>query len=78
MPNSHDPYFLLIYSYSDDYLEKRASHRKQHFKQVEELVEKGYLILGGALEILRTVRTFVFNAPTGLQLKILSSAILMY
>lgn len=50
MPNSHDPYFLLTYSYSDDYLEKRASHRKQHFKQVEELVAKGYLILAGALE----------------------------
>lgn len=50
MPSSHDPYFLLIYTLSDDYLEKRASHRKQHVELVEKLVEKGYLILGGALE----------------------------
>ena len=50
MRNSDDPYFLLIYDYSNDYLENRASYRKQHVELVEKIVEQGYLILAGALE----------------------------
>lgn len=50
MPNHNDPYFLLIYDYSDDYLEKRTSYRKQHFELVEKIIGKGYLLLGGALD----------------------------
>jgi uncharacterized protein YciI len=48
--NSQDPYFLLIYDFSDDYLEKRPTYRKRHVELVESFVDKGYLILGGALE----------------------------
>lgn len=50
MASSQNPYFLLIYNFSNDYLEKRPSYRKEHIELVEDLVEKGYLILGGAVE----------------------------
>lgn len=50
MSGSRDPWFMLIYAYSDDYLEKRTRYRKQHVQLAEELVEKGHIVLGGALE----------------------------
>lgn len=50
MPNPSDPYFLLIYTFPDDYLERRGGYRKEHIELAEEFVEKGHLILGGALE----------------------------
>lgn len=50
MPNPYDPWFMLVYTYSEDYPEKRASYRKAHVELAEEFVDKGYLVLGGALE----------------------------
>ena len=50
MANAVDPYFMLIYTYSDDYMDRRVGYRKQHIEMVEDFVEKGYLILGGATD----------------------------
>ena len=50
MSNPYDPYFLLLYTYSDEYLEKRGLYRKEHVDLTTPLVEQGSLILGGATD----------------------------
>lgn len=42
-------HFLLFYDVADDYLERRAAHRKAHLEHAWKAVERGELILGGAL-----------------------------
>jgi len=42
-------HFLLFYDTAPDYLERRADHRAQHLKLAWEAVERGELVLGGAL-----------------------------
>ena len=42
-------HFLLFYSTAPDYLERRADHRDAHLKLAWEAVERGELLLGGAL-----------------------------
>ena len=43
-------YYILIYQYADDYLNKRTPYRQDHFKLAKEAVASGNLILGGATE----------------------------
>ena len=42
-------HFLLFYSVADDYLSRRAAHRKAHLEHAWRAVGRGELILGGAL-----------------------------
>ena len=42
-------HYLLIYKVIDDYVEKRVSFRSSHLAKAMEAVQRGELILGGAL-----------------------------
>ncbi len=42
-------HYLLIYDVAPDYLERRAQFRKEHLALAWQAVERGELILGGAL-----------------------------
>ena len=42
-------HFLLFYDYVPDYLERRGEFRKAHFAYAKPFLERGELVLGGAL-----------------------------
>lgn len=42
-------YFLLIYNVVDDYVERRQPYRAEHLALAKAAVERGELLLGGAL-----------------------------
>jgi len=42
-------YYLLIYDFVPDYLERREAHRDAHLALANAAVEKGGLLLAGAL-----------------------------
>lgn len=42
-------HFLMFYILAPDYLERRQQYREEHLKLAWEAVERGELILGGAL-----------------------------
>ena len=42
-------HYLLFYTVADDYLARRAAHRKAHLEHAWRAVERGELVLGGAL-----------------------------
>lgn len=43
-------HYLLIYEVGSDYIEKRATWRAEHLALARAAVDRGELILGGALE----------------------------
>jgi len=42
-------HYLLFYAYTEDYLERRAALRPAHLQHAGEAVQRGALLLGGAL-----------------------------
>jgi uncharacterized protein YciI len=42
-------HYLLIYDVVEDYVERRAPHRAAHIALARQAVERGELVLGGAL-----------------------------
>lgn len=68
-------YFLLVYQFVDDYLEKREAYRADHFQHVKAAQAKGAFFLGGAFEggkeaglifrvdNVKEVKAFVKNDP---------------
>ena len=42
-------HFLLFYEVAEDYLTRRAAHRKAHLEHAWRAAERGELVLGGAL-----------------------------
>jgi uncharacterized protein len=42
-------HFLLLYDFTEDYLQRRAPYRGEHLRLAWEAHERGELILGGAL-----------------------------
>ncbi len=42
-------HYLLFYDYVPDYLDRRAAYRDQHLAMAWRAVERGELLLGGAL-----------------------------
>src|SRR5262245_59969753 len=42
-------HYLLFYQVADDYLTRRAAHRQAHLEHAWRAVERGELVLGGAL-----------------------------
>jgi uncharacterized protein len=45
----HFMHFMLFYDFVDDYLQRRAEFRAEHLKLGREAVERGELVLAGAL-----------------------------
>jgi len=43
-------HYLLIYEVGPDYIERRKTYRGEHLKLAQAAVERGELILGGALD----------------------------
>jgi len=43
-------HYLLFYDVADDYLERRGAYRAEHLALAREAVERGELVLGGALK----------------------------
>ncbi|MFI5183777.1 MAG: YciI-like protein [Vicinamibacteria bacterium] len=41
-------YFILLYDYADNAVERRAPFREMHLKLAREFQERGELLLGGA------------------------------
>ena len=42
-------HYLLMYDVTDDYVERRAAFRSAHLELARQAVERGELVLGGAL-----------------------------
>jgi uncharacterized protein YciI len=42
-------HYILFYDVVDDYVERRAQFREAHLKHAQAAVERGELVLGGAL-----------------------------
>jgi hypothetical protein len=42
-------HYLLFYEVADDYLERRGAYRAEHLALAREAVERGEIVLGGAL-----------------------------
>lgn len=42
-------HYLLFYDVTDDYIERRGAFRVEHLALAREAVERGELVLGGAL-----------------------------
>jgi uncharacterized protein YciI len=42
-------HYLLMYDVTDDYIERRADFRSAHLDVARQAVERGELVLGGAL-----------------------------
>jgi uncharacterized protein YciI len=42
-------HYLLIYELNDDYMERRGAFRAEHLALAKDLVDRGLLVLGGAL-----------------------------
>lgn len=43
-------YYILLYDFVEDYINKRAPFREEHLGLVNEAAEKGQLLLGGAFD----------------------------
>jgi len=43
-------YYLVIYELADNYLEKRAAHRANHFEHVKAAQARGEFMMGGAFD----------------------------
>lgn len=62
-------YFLLIYDYVENIIERRAPHREAHLALVGEYVGRGELVLGGAFSNPADGAAIVFKAEnqTGIE-----------
>lgn len=54
-------YYLLFYDYPTDVVEKRAPYREDHLRLAREWVERGALVLGGAVTDPMDGAVIVFN-----------------
>lgn len=58
-------HFLLTYELADDYLERRGEYRAEHLALAWAAVERGELILGGALADPADQAVLLFAGETG-------------
>ena len=54
-------YYLLLYDYPDDYLERRGPLRPEHLALVEAAHARGELVMAGPLAEPADAGVFVFN-----------------
>jgi uncharacterized protein YciI len=59
------PHFLLTYELADDFLERRSEWRAEHLALAWAAVERGELILGGALAAPTDQAMLLFEGETG-------------
>jgi uncharacterized protein YciI len=57
-------HFLLIYELADDYLERRAAFRDRHLTAAWQAVERGELLLGGAMDAPADRAMLLFNVDS--------------
>ena len=57
-------HFLLFYDFVDDYLERRAEFRDAHLKAAWASVDKGELVLAGALSDPADTGVLLFDSET--------------
>lgn len=55
-------YWVLLYDYVDDYLERREAYRQEHLALAEVAHRRSGLLLAGALDTPPTGALFVFEA----------------
>jgi uncharacterized protein YciI len=58
------PHWLLFYEVVDGYVEKRMPFRGEHFRHARAAVERGELLLAGALTDPADGAVLVFRSPT--------------
>ena len=56
-------YFALLYSFVDDYLERRGPHRAEHLELAREAHRRGELLLAGAFADPADRALLVFQGP---------------
>lgn len=57
-------HFLLFYTYGDDYLERRGTFRPAHLEKAWAAVERGDMVLGGALADPADTGVLLFKGET--------------
>lgn len=57
-------HFLLFYDYVPDYLTRRQLHRPAHFEYARPFIERGELVLGGALADPADTGVLLFRGET--------------
>ncbi len=57
-------HYLLMYDVTDDYVERRAGYRTAHLDLAKQAVERGELVLGGALADPVDGAILLFRGPT--------------
>jgi uncharacterized protein len=57
-------HYLLFYEVGSDYAERRPAHRAEHLALAEQSVERGELILAGALAEPMDGAVLLFQAPS--------------
>jgi uncharacterized protein YciI len=57
-------HFLLFYDFVDDYLERRAEFRDEHLKAAWASVDKGEMVLAGALSDPADTGLLLFDSET--------------
>jgi uncharacterized protein YciI len=57
-------HYLLFYEAGPDYIERRAPHRAAHLKLAQAAVERGELVLGGALAEPADASVLLFKADS--------------
>ena len=59
-----DKHFLLLYDLSPDYLARRPEFRGAHLALARDAVERGELVLGGAVQDPVDMAVLLFKGPT--------------
>jgi uncharacterized protein YciI len=57
-------YFLLVYEATEQYAEERKAYRSEHLRLAQAAVDRGELILGGALANPVDGAMLLFRGPT--------------
>lgn len=57
-------HYLLFYDYSADYIERRPQYRGEHLRAAWAAVERGELVLAGALDQPPDAAVFVWNVES--------------
>jgi uncharacterized protein YciI len=65
LPGMRRPmHYLLFYDFVDDYLERRTAHRSDHLRYAQSAVDRGQLLLGGALADPSDAGVLLFDVPS--------------
>jgi hypothetical protein len=57
-------HYLLFYELADDYLARRAQFRQEHLEKAWQSVERGEIVLGGALANPTDLALLLFEADS--------------